>query len=47
MKALLFLSILTSLFCAGCSNKYGDDPTKQGLPLPVATPLPTATPQGN
>jgi len=44
MRVLLFLSVLTCLFCTGCSNKYGDDPSKQGLPEPVATPVPIATP---
>jgi hypothetical protein len=44
MRVLLFLSVLTSLFCVGCSNKYGDDPSKQGLPTPAATPVPIATP---
>jgi hypothetical protein len=44
MRVLLFLSLLTSLFCAGCNNQYGDDPAKQGLPTPAATPVPTATP---
>jgi len=47
MRAILFLSVLTCLFFAGCTNKYGDDPTKQGLPTPTATPVPTATPIGN
>jgi hypothetical protein len=44
MRVLLLLSVLTALFCAGCSNKYGDDPSKQGLPTPANTPVPTATP---
>jgi hypothetical protein len=44
MRAFLFLTLLPCLFCAGCSNKYGDDPRYQGLPTPAATPVPTATP---
>ncbi len=33
------------MFCAGCTNKYGDDPTRHGLPAPANdTPVPTATP---
>jgi hypothetical protein len=44
MRAFLFLSVLTSLLLAGCTNKYGDDPSKQGLPTPAATPVPIATP---
>jgi hypothetical protein len=44
MKVFLFLSVLTSLFCAGCTNKYGDDPSNHGLPTPASTIVPTATP---
>jgi hypothetical protein len=44
MRAILLLSVTICLFCAGCDNKYGDDPSKQGLPTPAATPVPTATP---
>jgi hypothetical protein len=45
MRAFLFLlSVLACLFCAGCTNKYGDDPSNHGLPTPAATPVPTATP---
>jgi hypothetical protein len=46
MRAFLFLTLLTCLFCAGCTNKYGDDPSYQGLATPAATPVPTATPEG-
>jgi hypothetical protein len=45
MRAICFLSLLTCLFCAGCTNKYGDDPSNHGLPTPAATPVPTATPE--
>ena len=45
MRAFLFLlSVVICLFCAGCTNKYGDDPSNHGLPTPAATPVPTATP---
>jgi hypothetical protein len=44
MKAFLLLAAIACLVWAGCTNKYGDDPTKQGLPTPAATPVPTATP---
>jgi hypothetical protein len=46
MRALLLLSAISCLLLAGCNNKYGDDPTKQGLPTPAATPVPTPTPAG-
>ena len=44
MRAFLFLSVAAVLTLAACNNKYGDDPTKQGLARPAATPIPTATP---
>ncbi len=44
MKAFLILSALAALFCAGCTNKYGDDPSNHGLPTPAPTVVPTATP---
>ena len=47
MRAFLLLSLLalaTCMFCAGCTNKYGDDPSQHGLPTPADTPVPTATP---
>jgi hypothetical protein len=44
MRAFIFLSLLTCLFCAGCTNKYGDDPSNHGLPTPANTPVPIATP---
>jgi len=47
MKAFLILSALAALFCAGCTNKYGDDPSLHGLPTPAASPLPTASPIPN
>jgi hypothetical protein len=40
----ILLALLATLLCAGCNNQYGDDPSKQGLPTPAATPIPTATP---
>ncbi len=46
MKVLSFLTLLTVLFCAGCTNKYGDDPSLHGLPTPASTIVPTATPIG-
>lgn len=42
MRAFLFLPLL--LFCAGCTNRYGDDPRNRGLPSPADTPVPIATP---
>jgi hypothetical protein len=44
MRVILYLSLLTTLVCAGCTNKYGDDPSVHGLPTPAATPVPIATP---
>jgi hypothetical protein len=44
MRAFLLLSLLTCVFCAGCTNKYGDDPSVHGLPTPANTPVPIATP---
>ena len=44
MKVFLLLSAALCLFCAGCTNKYGDDPSNHGLPTPAATPVPIATP---
>jgi hypothetical protein len=44
MKVLSILSAVATLFCAGCTNKYGDDPSNHGLPTPAPTVVPTATP---
>jgi len=47
MKLFLLLSVVTTLFCAGCTNKYGDDPSNHGLPTPASTVVPTASPIPN
>jgi len=44
LAPILLFSLFVCLFCAGCTNKYGDDPSNHGLPTPAATPVPTATP---
>ena len=45
MRAFLYLSLVSIFaFCAGCTNKYGDDPSNHGLPTPANTPVPISTP---